>query len=310
MTKKMISIVTPCFNEEGNVDELYRRVKEVMSALDYDYEHVFIDNASTDETAKKLRTLAAQDLRVKVIFNNRNFGHVRSPVHAILQTTGDAVVAMASDLQDPPERIPDFIQKWEQGFPVVIGVKEKTKDSALFHFMRTMYYRFLRALSDVQLIENFTGFGLYDRKVIEVVRQIDDPYPYFRGLIADLGFDIAKIVFVQQRRSRGISKNNFYTLYDLAMLGLTNYTKIPLRLAAMFGFMASFISFMIGLVYLIYKLIFWFQFSLGSAPLVIGLFFLGSVQLMFLGIVGEYIGAIHTQIMRRPLVIEKERLNF
>ena len=310
MSEKLISIVTPCFNEEGNVDELYERIKTVMSGLNYQYEHIFIDNASTDNTAKKLRVIAAQDARVKVIFNTRNFGHVRSPVYALYQAVGDAVVAMASDLQDPPERIPDFIKKWEEGFPVVIGVKEKSKDSPLFHFLRTMYYRFLRSLSDVQLIENFTGFGLYDRRVIDVVRKIDDPYPYFRGLIADLGFDIAKIVFVQQRRSRGISKNNFYTLYDLAMLGLTNYTKIPLRLAAMFGFLSSFISFVIGLVYLIYKLIFWYQFSLGSAPLVIGLFFLGSVQLFFLGIVGEYIGAIYTQVMHRPLVIEKERLNF
>ena len=310
MSEKMISIVTPCFNEEGNVDELYERIKTVMSGLDYRYEHIFIDNASTDSTAKKLRSIAAQDTRIKVIFNTRNFGHVRSPVHALYQATGDAVVAMASDLQDPPERIPDFIKKWEEGFPVVIGVKDKTEDSPFFHFLRTLYYRLLRSLSDVQLIENFTGFGLYDRKVLDIIRQINDPYPYFRGLIADLGFEIAKITFTQQRRRRGISKNNFYTLYDLAMLGLTNYTKIPLRLAAMFGFLASFISFAIGLIYLIYKLVFWYQFSLGSAPLVIGLFFLGSVQLFFLGIVGEYIGAIYTQIMHRPLVIEKERLNF
>ena len=310
MSEKLISIVTPCFNEEGNVDELYERIKTVMSVLNYQYEHIFIDNASTDNTAKKLRILAAQDAHVKVIFNTRNFGHVRSPVHALYQAAGDAVVAMASDLQDPPERIPDFIKKWEEGFPVVIGVKDKTEDALFFHFLRTLYYRLLRSLSDVQLIENFTGFGLYDRKVLDIVRQINDPYPYFRGLIADLGFDIARITFTQQRRRRGISKNNFYTLYDLAMLGLTNYTKIPLRLAAMFGFFSSFVSFAIGLIYLIYKLIFWYQFSLGSAPLVIGLFFLGSVQLMFLGIVGEYIGAIHTQIMHRPLVIEKERINF
>jgi glycosyltransferase involved in cell wall biosynthesis len=310
MTEKLISIVTPCFNEEGNVEDLYGRIKDAMSGLGYHYEHIFIDNASTDDTPRKLRSLAGQDKRVKVILNTRNFGHVRSPVYGLLQASGDAVVALASDLQDPPERIPDFIKKWEEGFPVVIGVKEKTEDAFLFHLLRTLYYRFLHFLSDVQLIENFTGFGLYDRKVLDIVRKIDDPYPYFRGLIADLGFDIAKINFVQQRRRRGISKNNFYTLYDLAMLGLTNYTKIPLRLAAMFGFFASFISFTVGLVYLVYKLIFWYQFSLGSAPLVIGLFFLGSVQLMFLGIIGEYIGAIYTQVMHRPLVIEKERINF
>lgn len=310
MANKLISIVTPCFNEEDNINELYERIKNVMASSHYQYEHIFIDNASIDHTAEKLRLLANQDNHVKVIFNTRNFGHVRSPVHALLQASGDAVIAMASDLQDPPERIPDFLRKWEEGFPVVVGVKEKTEDSPLFHFLRTGYYRFLRALTDVELIENFTGFGLYDRKVLDTIRNINDPYPYFRGLIPDLGFTTARIVFTQQRRKRGLSKNNFYTLYDLAMLGLTNYTKIPLRLAAMFGFLSSFISFTIGLVYLIYKLIFWYQFSLGAAPLVIGLFFLGSVQLMFLGIVGEYIGAIHTQIMRRPLVIEKERINF
>lgn len=310
MKNKLISVITPCFNEEDNVDELYTRIQKAMLQTGYQYEHIFIDNASTDNTVAKLRAVAAKDKKVKVILNTRNFGHVRSPVYGLLQASGDAVIAMASDLQDPPERIPDFIRKWEDGFPVVVGVKEKTEDSALFHVFRTLYYRGLRSLSDVQLIENFTGFGLYDKKVLDIVRKIDDPYPYFRGLIAELGFDTAKIIFVQQRRKRGISKNNFYTLYDLAMLGLTNYTKIPLRIAAMFGFLASFISFMIGFIYLAYKLIFWYQFSLGSAPLVIGLFFLGSVQLTFLGVVGEYIGAIHTQIMHRPLVIEKERINF
>ncbi|MBN8656167.1 MAG: glycosyltransferase family 2 protein [Anaerolineae bacterium] len=307
---KMISVVTPCFNEEENVDELYERIKSVMLGLDYQYEHIFIDNASNDGTQQKLRAFVAQDKRVKVIFNTRNFGHIRSPFYGLLQGSGDAVIIMASDLQDPPERIPDFIRQWEAGFKTVIGVKTTSHEAGFFYFLRTMYYRVLRSLSDVELIEHYTGFGLYDKNVIEILKGIGDPYPYFRGLIADIGFPIARIEFEQPRRKRGITKNNFYTLYDLAMLGFTNYTKIPLRLAAMFGFMASFISFMIGLVYLIYKLIFWFQFSLGSAPLVIGLFFLGSVQLMFLGIVGEYIGAIHTQVMHRPLVIEKERLNF
>jgi len=310
MKKKLVSIVTPCFNEDGNVDELYERINKVMSGLKYEYEHVFIDNASTDKTVQKLRMLASKDQHVKVILNTRNFGHVRSPVYAVMQVSGDAVIAMASDLQDPPERIPEFLQKWEEGYPVVIGIKEKSETSVLFHFLRTIYYRVLRSLSDVNLIENFTGFGLYDRKVMDVVRKIDDPYPYFRGIIADLGFDVAKIIFTQPRRRRGLSKNNFYTLYDLAMLGLTSYTKVPLRIATMFGFLSALISFLIGLAYLIYKLVFWYQFSLGSAPLVIGLFFLGSVQLMFLGIVGEYIGAIYTQVMHRPLVIEKERINF
>jgi glycosyltransferase involved in cell wall biosynthesis len=281
-----------------------------MSGLPYDYEHILIDNASTDRSAEILRRLANTDKRTKVIINTRNFGHIRSPYHGILQASGDAVIGMASDLQDPPERIPEFIHKWEEGYKVVTGVKKKSKEAGIFFFLRSFYYRALRSLSDVPLIDNFTGFGLYDRQVIDILRSLNDPYPYFRGLIADLGFERAQIEFEQPRRKRGISKNNFYTLYDLAMLGVTGYTKIPLRLATMFGFIASLTSFLIGLVYLIYKLLFWFQFSLGSAPIVIGLFFIGSVQLFFLGVVGEYIGAIYTQVMHRPLVIEKERINF
>ena len=307
---KKISIITPCFNEEENLEELYKRICEVMQSLNYDYEHIFIDNASTDQSAQILRQLSAKDKRVKVIFNTRNFGHIRSPYHALLQSSGDAVIGMASDLQDPPERLPEFIQKWEEGYKVVIGVKKKSKESMAFFFLRSIYYQTLRRLSDVPLIDNFTGFGLYDRQVIDILRDLQDSYPYFRGLVADLGFEYAQIEFEQPRRKRGISKNNFYTLYDLAMLGVTGYTKIPLRLAALIGFIASLTSFLIGLVYLIYKLLFWFEFSLGSAPIVIGLFFIGSVQLFFLGIVGEYIGAIYTQVMRRPLVIEKERINF
>jgi len=307
---KKISIITPCFNEEENLEELHERICSVMSALQYDYEHILIDNASTDRTREILRKLASTDKHLKVIFNTRNFGHIRSPYYAILQATGDAVVGMASDLQDPPERLPDFIRKWEEGYKVVIGIKKKSEEPGIFFFFRSLYYRMLRKLSDVPLIDNFTGFGLYDRQVVEILRSLDDPYPYFRGLIADLGFERAEIEFEQPRRKRGISKNNFYTLYDLAMLGVTGYTKVPLRLATMFGFIASLTSFLIGLVYLIYKLLFWFQFSLGSAPIVIGLFFIGSVQLFFLGIVGEYIGAIYTQVMKRPLVIEKERINF
>jgi len=307
---KLISIITPCFNEKENVQELYDRIRQVMKELAYDYEHIFIDNASTDNTVEILRGLAAQDKRVKVIINTRNFGHIRSPYHALLQASGDAVIGMASDLQDPPEKIPEFIRKWEEGYKVVIGVKTSSQESGLFYLLRSLYYRVLRSFSDVRLIDNFTGFGLYDRKVIEILREFHDPYPYFRGLIADIGFDIARIEFDQPRRKRGISKNNFYTLYDLAMLGVVSYTKVPLRLAAMFGFFSGAMSFLVGLVYLIYKLVDWRNFSLGLAPVVIGLFFLGSVQLFFLGIVGEYIGQIYTLSVRRPLVIEKERINF
>lgn len=307
---KKISIVCPCYNEEDNIEELYQRVGSVMLPLSYDYEVIFIDNASSDKTVDILRRLAKKDNKVKVICNTRNFGTVRSPTHGILQAQGDAVVCMASDLQDPPERIPDFIKGWEEGFKIVVGVKTKSQESFVFYVLRTLYYRILHSLSDVDLIEHFTGFGLYDKQVIDIFRRFDDPYPYFRGMIADLGYPIYSIPFTQDRRKRGISKNNFYTLYDMAMLGMTGYTKIPLRLAAMLGFVSAFISFLVGLIYLVYKLLFWYQFSLGSAPLVIGLFFLGSIQMMFLGIVGEYIGAIYTQVMHRPLVIEKERINF
>jgi polyisoprenyl-phosphate glycosyltransferase len=307
---KLISIITPCFNEGENVEELYERIVKVMSTLHYDYEHILIDNASTDRTVEILKEISSKDPHVKVIVNTRNFGQIRSPYHALLQASGEAVVCMAADLQDPPERIPDFIHKWEEGYKVVIGIKTKSHESGLLYVFRTIYYRALRSLSDVELIEHFTGFGLYDRKIVETLRQFDDPYPYFRGLIADIGFPVAHIEFTQARRKRGISKNNFLTLYDLAMLGMTGYTKIPLRLATMFGFFSAAISFLVGLAYLIYKLIFWYQFSVGAAPVILGLFFLGSIQLFFLGIVGEYIGAIYTQVMKRPLVIEKERINF
>ncbi|MBK9926875.1 MAG: glycosyltransferase family 2 protein [Anaerolineales bacterium] len=310
MSKKRISIVTPCFNEEGNVDELYERIRMAMSGSNYEYEHIFIDNASNDRTVEKIRALIEKDKRVKAIVNTRNFGHVRSPYHGLLQAGSDAVIILASDLQDPPERIPDFIKKWEEGYKVVIGVKTQSQEAGLFYLLRTVYYRILRNISDVELIEHYTGFGLYDQRIIQILREINDPYPYFRGLIADIGYPMARIPFTQPRRKRGISKNNFYTLYDIAMLGFTGYTKIPLRLATMFGFLSAALSFLVGLVYLLYKLIFWFQFQLGSAPIVIGLFFLGSVQLFFLGIVGEYLGAIYTQVMKRPLVIEKERINF
>jgi len=305
-----ISVVTPCFNEQDNVHELYRRIHDAFEGLAYEYEHIYIDNASTDGTVELLRGLAAHDKRVKVILNTRNFGHIRSPFHALLQASGDAVIAMASDLQDPPERIPEFIRMWEEGYKVVVGVKTHSQEPGLFFFLRSMYYRVLRTLSDIELIDNFTGFGLYDKKVIETLRQCNDPYPYFRGLIADLGFEYAQVEFDQPRRRRGVTKNNFYTLYDMAMLGVTSYTKIPLRVATILGFLSAAISFLIGLVYLVYKLVDWPNFSLGLAPVVIGLFFLGSVQLFFLGIVGEYIGSIYTLAIRRPLVIEKERINF
>jgi glycosyltransferase involved in cell wall biosynthesis len=309
--KKLISIVTPCYNEEENVEDLHIQITQIMSELSgYEFEHIYIDNASTDRTVPILRRLAAADKRVKVIINARNFGHIRSPFYGLMQAHGDAVIGMASDLQDPPQLIKEFIKKWEEGYKVVMGVKSRSKETWFIFALRTIYYRILGKLSDIRLVENFTGFGLYDRQIVEVLRRIDDPYPYFRGLIADIGFEAAKIKFIQPKRKRGITKNNFYTLFDMAMLGLANNTKVPLRLAIMFGFLVASISFAVGLFYLLYKLFNWQSFEVGLAPLVVGLSFLGGVQLIFLGIIGEYVGAIYTQVLHRPLVIEKERINF
>ena len=306
-----ISIVTPCFNEEGNVEELYSQIKQVMAIFDdYNYEHIFIDNHSTDNTVLLLRKIASQDQRVKVILNERNFGHVRSPYYGMLQAHGDAVIVLASDLQDPPELIPEFIHQWEQGYKVVMGVKTQSEETPIFWALRTLYYRMLHSMAEVDLVEHATGFGLYDRHVIETLRSLNDPYPYFRGLIAELGYERATISYLQPARKRGITKNNFYTLFDMALLGMTNHSKVPLRLAVIVGLISGVLSFMIGMFYLIYKLIFWQDFSLGLAPVAVGLFFFSSVQLFFLGVVGEYIGAIYTQVLKRPLVIEKERINF
>lgn len=306
-----ISIVTPCFNEEANVEDLYDHVRLIMQGLPgYIYEHIFIDNASSDKTVEILRKIAAHNPNVKVIVNVRNFGHIRSPYHAIFQASGEAVITLAADLQDPPSLIPLFIKKWEDGYKVVMGVKSRSQETPALYAFRTLYYRSLRKLSNVELVENYTGFGLYDRQVIEQLRMLNDPYPYFRGLIAELGYERAIVEYDQPRRKRGITKNNFYTLYDMAMLGLTSHSKIPLRLATMLGFVSAGVSFLVAMVYLVYKLLFWSQFELGLAPLVVGIFFFSSVQLIFLGIVGEYVGAIYTQVLKRPLVIEKERINF
>lgn len=310
-SQSLISVVTPCFNEEGNVRELYSRIRTIFEAQTrHRYEHIFIDNASTDRTVPILREIAQADSHVKVIINRRNFGHVRSPHHAVLEAKGNAVIVLASDLQDPPELIPTFIEKWEEGFPVVLGVKEKSEESKVMRAIRTFYYRLVRAMADVELISHATGFGLYDKSFIKLLRTIDDPYPYSRGLVVEFGFDYALIPYTQPRRKAGVTKNNFYSLYDLAMLGITSYSKIPLRMATMAGFLLATFSLLIGLGYLAYKLIFWSRFSTGIAPVVIGLFLFASVQLFFLGIVGEYIAVIHTRLMNRPLVVERERINF
>jgi len=308
---KIISVVTPCYNEEANVLEVYERVKAVFADLpQYRYEHIFIDNASRDNTLAILKDIASRDSRAKVIANARNFGHLRSPMHAMFQACGDAVILLFSDLQDPPELLRQMIEQWEKGVPVVLAIKETSDESGLMFWLRTKYYRLVNRLANLETYENFTGFGLYDRRVIDIVRSFNDPYPYFRGMIAEIGLPHVKISYNQKRRMRGITKNNFYTLYDLAMLGITNFSKVPLRLLTFVCFACSLMSLPFSFVYFCYKLLFWNKFSVGVAPLVIGIFFLGSVQLLFIGILGEYIGAIHTQILKRPLVIEKERINF
>ncbi len=308
---KLISVVSGCYNEEGNVRECYEQVKKVFREIGkYRYEHIFIDNASQDRTAEILREIVAQDKNVKVILIARNFGHIRFGYHAMLQARGDAVISLVSDLQDPPELIKDFIAKWEEGFLIVVAIKQESEESVIFFTIRRIYYELVSRLAEIELNKNATGFGLYDRRVIDILSEIDDPYPYFRGLVSEIGFPSVKIPYVQPVRKRGITSNNFYRLYDMAMLGITNHSKVPLRLATMLGFTISFLSLFIALAYLVLKLLFWQQFNLGLAPMVIGLFFFGSVQLFFIGILGEYIGAIHTQVLKRPLVIELERLNF
>jgi polyisoprenyl-phosphate glycosyltransferase len=306
-----LTVFTPCYNEEANVAEVYRRVRAVMDTLpEYGYEHLFIDNASSDHTVDILRDLAAQDRNVKVIVNTRNFGHIRSPYYGFLQASGDAVVGCVADLQDPPELIPKFLEKWEEGFKVVIGVKAGSGESKLMYRIRHTYYRFVGRLSEVELVDDFTGFGLYDREVVECFRSTEEQYPYFRGLVCDFGYERAVIEYVQPARWRGRTHNSLYSLYDSAMLGITNHSKLPLRIATMTGFALSIISLIVAFTYLVVKLAFWDTFSLGLAPLLIGIYFFGAVQLFFVGVLGEYIGSIHTQVHKRPLVVEKERINF
>jgi len=311
--KKLISIFTPCYNEEDNVEKLITAVAEVFKALpQYDYEHVFIDNHSVDKTVAILRRIAETDKHVKAIVNVRNFGHIRSPFYGLMQCKGDAVIAIVADLQDPPEMIPQFLQKWEEGYRIVIAVKHQSKENPVMFAIRTFFYNLLSKMSDSgeKPVKNFTGFGLYDQKFLSVIRTLDDPYPYFRGMITELGFDRYEITYTQQQREKGKSKNNFFTLYDLAMLGFTNHSKLPLRLSAFIGFFTAIVSFLTAIAYLIYKLVYWQNFQVGIAPMVIGIFFFSSVQLFFIGVIGEYIGAINTQIRKRPLVIEDERINF
>lgn len=308
---KKISIVTGCFNEEGNLQEFYDRIVAVFKQLPaYAYEIIVADNCSTDRSREILRGLAAQNRQFKVILNANNFGHIRSPFNAMLQATGDAVVLLCSDLQEPPELILDFVKHWEEGYQVVCGVKPKSRENPLMFQIRRLYYWLLASCSETPQIRNFTGFGLYDRRVVDAIKTFHEPYPYLRGLVCEVGFKRIEVPFIQAERKHGKTKNNFFTLYDMAMTGFVNHTKLPLRLAAFVGFFLAFLSLLVALGYLIYKLLFWQTFNLGLAPLVIGLFFFASVQLIFIGIIGEYIGAIWTHVKNKPLVIEDERINF
>jgi glycosyltransferase involved in cell wall biosynthesis len=311
MTRKKISFVSPCYNEEENVSRLYKTVCALMAKYPmYDFEYIFIDNASTDGTVNKLKEIAAYDKRLKIIVNTRNFGHIRSPYWGVMQSRGDATVYIASDFQDPPELIPKFFDAWEDGAKVVLAVKPSSKTNFLMHFIRRVYYRILDSISDVPLTKDATGFGLYDKVVIDQIRAIDDPYPYFRGLVDELGYATKTISFLQPRRERGVSKNKFYNFYDLAMIAIVSHSMVPIRVASISGFILGLGSIVAAGCILIAKLIWWDKFVAGLAPIVILLLFMFGTILLFIGLLGEYIGSVHTLVQKRPVVVESERINF
>jgi len=290
---KLISIVTPTYNEVDNIEVLYKRLLKIWNSYkNYDFELIVIDNCSTDGTIEKLKYLAAIDKRVKIIINNKNYGHLRSPYWAMLQAFGEGVIFMASDLQDPPETLPLFIEQWEAGFKVVLGVKPKSKENSFSHYLRKLYYRILNKVSSIELVNDATGFGIYDKKIMDLIREINDPNPYFRGLVCELGYPIKTIAFEQARRQRGITKNNLYTLYDMAMMGFINYSLIPIRLASILGIILGALSLLLGIALLLIKIIWWNLIPLGIAPLAIGIFFIMGLMLIFIGILGEYVASI------------------
>ncbi len=309
---KTVSILIPTYNEEDNVLPLYDAVcRELSSSLpDYDYEIVFIDNCSQDTTRDKLKQICSQDKKVKAIFNARNFGQLNSPFYGLQQTNGDCTILMCADFQDPVEMIHKFVEAWEIGHKIVIGIKTTSKENSFMYWLRSIYYKLVKKFSDIDQIEHFTGFGLYDKSFIDILRNLDDPTPFLRGIVAELGYKRKDIPYEQKKRKAGKSHNNFYSLYDLAMLSITSYTKIGLRFAVFSGIFIGIISTLIGLVYLILKLMYWERFPAGTAPMLIGMMFLGAVQLFFIGFIGEYILTINQRIMKRPLVIEEKRINF
>jgi polyisoprenyl-phosphate glycosyltransferase len=312
LTMKKISILVPTFNEEENIKPLCVELINILSGKlpEYDYEILIIDNYSQDRTRECIVELCVANKKIRAIFNAKNFGHIRSPFHGMLQTTGDCTIGMCADFQDPPEMIVNFVREWEKGSKVVIGKKNKSYENPLMRLLRSFYYKLIKQISDTEQVEHFTGFGLYDKSFIDVLRQLDDPMPYMRGIVAELGFSRMEIEYIQQKRRFGTTKNNWYTLYDMAMLGITSYSKMVMRLATIFGFIISGLSFAVAMYYLIMKLIYWDKFPFGTAPIIISIFFLGSIQLFFIGFLGEYILNINTRVMKRPLVVEEKRINF
>lgn len=310
--QKTISVMIPCYNEEENARPIYEAVRDELlkSCASYNYEILFIDNKSTDRTREIIRSICAEDKHVKAIFNVKNFGQFNSPYYGILQTTGDCTITMCADFQDPPELIPKLVQAWEEGYKVVIGRKTKSKEHPFVYWLRGCYYKILKKMSTTEIIEQFTGFGLYDRSFVDTLRDLHDPTPFMRGIVAELGPERKEIEYEQPQRRAGKTHNNFYTLYDAAMLSFTSYTKNGLRIATFSGFIIAFISFIIGLFYLIMKLLFWYKFTAGYAPMMIGIFFMGGIILAFMGFMGEYVMAINARVMNRPLVVEEERINF
>ena len=309
---KTISIVVPCYNEEENVIPLSRAITALFEKelADYRYELIFIDNDSRDRTRELLRGLCQSDPDIKAIFNAKNFGQFNSPYYAMLQTSGDCTILMAADFQDPVEMIPQYVREWESGYKIVIGIKKSSQENKFMYWLRGCYYKLIKKLSDVEQIEQFTGFGIYDAKFIQVLRGLNDPTPFLRGIVAELGFKRKEIPYEQPLRRAGKTSNNFYRLYDAAMLSITSYTKVGLRLATIFGSICAGLSMVVALVYLVMKLIWWDRFPAGMAPMLIGMLFLGSIQIFFIGLLGEYIMSINQRVMKRPLVIEEERLNF
>ena len=311
-SQKKISIMIPCYNEEENARPIYEAVRDELlrSCPNYDYEILFIDNKSQDRTREIIRKICKEDPRVKAIFNAKNFGQFNSPYYGILQTSGDCTITMCADFQDPVDLIPRFIEEWEKGYKIVIGRKTESKENSFVYFLRGCYYKLIKKMSSCEQIEQFTGFGLYDSSFVQTMRDLKDPTPFIRGIVAELGPERKEIEYTQPQRRAGKTHNNWYSLYDAAMLSFTSYTKVGLRLATFIGFISAGISFLIGLIYLIAKICFWNSFTMGYAPMMIAIFFMGGIQLGFLGFMGEYIMAMNTRIMNRPLVVEEERLNF